>query len=252
MGHRANQPVMIDAINTAVTFVEIQSPNTTGILQTMGTATGFFYTTQESKYLITNKHVVAPTQNSRPTSLKIKVHTNPNSLIQNRLIDVPLYDNSNNQLWLEHPTNAAVDVVAIDITGLMQQTDVVVYFSENNFLPNNVRLMLMDNCAIIGYPLGFYDAVHNLPITRSGAIASAYGSHFRGNPLFLVDAHLHPGTSGSPVILPSSSMRQIAGGIALGHFPHCLLGINSGEYSVDGNNLELNAVWYSSLIQDII
>jgi len=176
----------------------------------------------------------------------------PNSLIQNRFIDIPLYDNANNKLWLEHPTRASVDVVVIDITGLMQQTDVASYFSQNNFLPNNVTTMLMDNCAIIGYPLGFHDNVHNLPITRLGAIASAYGSHFRGEPLFLVDARLHSGTSGSPVILPSSSMRQIAGGIALGRSPHYLLGINSGEYHVGGNSLGLNAVWYSSLIQDIV
>ncbi len=101
MANRANRPVMIDAINTAVTLIEMQSPNATGILQTIGTATGFFYTTQESKYLITNKHVVAPAQNYRPTLLRIKVHTNPNSLIQNRFIGIPLYDNANNKLWLE-------------------------------------------------------------------------------------------------------------------------------------------------------
>ncbi len=247
-----NQPVMIDMINTSVTLIEMQSPNALGVLQTIGSATGFFYATQIRKYLITNKHVVAPTANFRQTSLRIKVHTNPNSLLQNRYIDIPLYDNANNRLWLEHPTITSADVVAIEITGLMQQTDVIFYFTQNNFLPNNIMLLLMDSCAIIGYPLGFYDHIHNLPITRVGAIASAYGSHFRGEPMFLVDANLHQGTSGSPVILPSSSMRQMANGIALGRFPHYLLGINSGEYSVNGNNLGLNAVWYASLVRDIV
>ena len=252
MANPTIQPVMIDMINTSVTLIEMQSRNATGALQTIGSATGFFFIQQDNKYLITNKHVVAPALNYLPTSLKIKVHTNPNSLIQNRFIDIPLYDNVGNALWLEHPTNATVDVVAINVSALMQQTDIIFYFSQNNFLPNNVLMMLMDSCAIIGYPLGFYDYVHNLPVTRKGAIASAYGSHFRGTPLFLVDAHLHPGTSGSPVILPSSSVRQTAGGITLGHFPHYLIGINSGEYKVGGNNLGLNAVWYASLIMDII
>ncbi len=245
-------PVMIDAVNTSVTLIEMYGQDTAGNPIRLGTATGFFFASAERKYLITNKHVVASSQGYKPLHLVIQVHTNPNSLVQNRRISIPLYDTGNNKLWSEHPNIANVDVVAIDITGLMQQTDVIFYFGTNNFLPNNVMLMSMDKCAVIGYPLGFYDHVHNLPITRGGAIASAYRAHFRGEPLFLVDAFLHPGTSGSPVILPSSSMRQTGNGIALGFFPHYLLGINSGEYQVNGNKLGLNAVWYAELITDII
>ncbi len=52
----------------------------------------------------------------------------------------------------------------------------------------------------MGYPLGVYDDIHNLPLLRTGIIASAYPIPFRCKPYFLVDSHLEEGMSSSPVM----------------------------------------------------
>jgi len=95
--------------------------------------------------------------------------------------------------------------------------------------------------SIIGYPLGFYDNVHNLPITRSASIASPYGIPFRNKSYFLIDAVLHKGISGSPVIISRTGSRRERGII------HSLLGILSARETAD-----LGVVWYPQLIEEIV
>lgn len=110
-----------------------------------------------------------------------------------------------------------------------------------------------DLVLVVGYPMEFHDRMHNLPITKSGTAASTYGAHFEGRPIFLIDANLQPGTSGSPVLMPAGNVRRLrSGGVAMGNFPPHLLGINSGEYSVESIKLGLHAVRYSNLIQEIV
>jgi len=99
----------------------------------------------------------------------------------------------------------------------------------------------------------FYDSKHYLPIVRSGTLATTYDTVFRGQPVFLIDANLHPRTSGSPVVLPRSTIQTaVSGEVRMGHFPPYLLGVNSGEYHVEGISLGLNTVWYARLILDIV
>ena len=106
-----------------------------------------------------------------------------------------------------------------------------------------------DLCIITGYPYAFHDTLHYLPIVRSGTLASTWGAFFRGKKCFLVDSKLHSGTSGSPVVKPFSSVRRDRrGGVGIGNFPPVLIGVNSGAYG----ELDLNAIWYSFLIPEII
>jgi hypothetical protein len=73
-------------------------------------------------------------------------------------------------------------------------------FNAINLLPNNIRLHVGEDVMVMGYPLGVFDDMHNLPILRNGIIASAYPIPFKRNQYFLVDSYLEKGTSGSPVI----------------------------------------------------
>ena len=41
---------------------------------------------------------------------------------------------------------------------------------------------------IVGFPLGFHDGLHHLPVARQAAIASSFGTRFQGLGLFLTDA----------------------------------------------------------------
>ncbi len=247
---------MIDVLNLSVTLIRARCRGAAPEQTNISSATGFFYREGTRTYLITNKHVVFDREKGLyPDNLQIRVHTSQTSSISNRDITITLYGNDQRRLWLEHH-NPRVDVVAIPIDNHIQAGDLIHCFSSTDLPPPDIILDVQDNCMVVGYPMGFHDAVHNFPIKRVGTIASPYGAHFPrdGNedPLFLLDAILHPGTSGSPVILPPTTARRtLEGAVArliLGSFPYQLLGINSGAYP----SLNLNLVWYAELIQEIV
>lgn len=62
----------------------------------------------------------------------------------------------------------------------------------------------------VGYPNGLYDTVNFTPIIRSGTTATPIQLDFSGRPVFLIDASVFPGSSGSPVF---SFERSWKGGI---------------------------------------
>ncbi len=54
---------------------------------------------------------------------------------------------------------------------------------------------------MVGFPLGFHDTLHHLPVVRQPVIASSFGLRFQGQGCFLTDARTHRGTSGAPVVM---------------------------------------------------
>lgn len=247
-------PIWLDPWVASVTMIRSYSTGSALQPTNTGSATGFFYKHNLEKYLITNRHVVIDEEkNFFPDHLLVRVHTSETNLLPNRDISISLYDNRE-PLWLERSSRNNVDIVAIKITNLLEEDDFIKYWSDELFLPEDILIDLGDLVIIMGYPMTFYDRRHNLPISRSGTLASLYGAPFDGNPFFLIDANLHPGTSGSPVYIPRSSSRKTTSGYHISGRPHppILLGINSGEYSSGGVKLGLNLVWYAYLIQEII
>lgn len=80
----------------------------------------------------------------------------------------------------------------------------------------------------IGYPNGLYDSASLLPIVRQGYSATAMNIDYEGEPIFLIDASVFPGSSGSPVFLvPRPSAPDKRGNITIGGpaRPPILLGI---------------------------
>ena len=210
----------------------------------LGQGTGFFYECEKVRYLITNKHMVEREDPPRyPNALKIKIHTSLDVVKEVRDVEIPLYDEDGDFLWLEYPHPGDVDIIALDMTEYLKDSDVIFRWTKNEFpTPNHVILGSM--VSIIGYPLGFYDTFHNLPIVRSGTIASTYGVGFNGGFFFLVDSTLHQGISGSPVIIPRGYD---------GEYDTLLGVISAREHDPNtGINLELGVVWYPDLIEKII
>lgn len=222
----------------------------------LGYGTGFFFSNKNKNlFLITNRHVIRDEKkNHFPNFIRLQLHTNPNDLKQNGTIDFQLYEGIK-QLWVE--INPSVDVVAIplQLNELQQLGFSIKAFNSKNFLPSNIKLRVGEDVLIIGYPLGiFYDDVNNLPTVRNGIIASAYPAHYRENPYFLVDARLHEGTSGSPVITKQqSSWQGTDGDTLLTVHQFFLLGINSATWPVPENSepLGLNIVYFSSIIEQL-
>lgn len=153
----------------------------------------------------------------------------------------------------------SADVIAIPLTSknhLNTQRFLIRAFSPVNFLPSNIKLQIGEYVLVIGYPLGeYYDSVNNLPIVRNGIVSSVYPVPFQSSPYFLVDARLHPGTSGSPVTTKFKNTWLTETTLEFSSdFSFYLLGINSSTFSLPNGQepLGLNAVYFATIIDQIV
>jgi len=181
------------------------------------------------------------------------LHIGRDDLTKNCAVQVALYKEGK-ALWKQHPsynTNSCdVILLPLDTTTLIGNNydlflSAFVTFIGSEII-NNRLVNPFGNVTIIGYPQGFHDELNNLPIYRKASIASAYGVYFEGFPYFLVDAHLHPGTSGSPVVNSHHTLFKESE-----EEGYTLFGIHSGTYSIAGDSLGLNIVWYAHTLLEI-
>ena len=245
---------LYDPISFSTTIIDMFSCGTNTRETHLGTATGFFYTTKSKLWLITNHHVVVNYQNKfYPDKLVIKMHTDLNSLKENREIEIPLYE-ENNEIWYNFKIDDEIlDVIAIDITELINfEQDFFWAFSKENLVPILREVSVGEDVLIVGYPVGFYDFKNNLPIVKSGTIASTYNILFDDKFQFLIDANLQPGTSGSPVLIRHKILTISDRENLDSLLSYRLAGIYSGEYTPDGIYAGLNIVWYSAILEYIL
>jgi len=103
---------------------------------------------------------------------------------------------------------------------------------------------------IVGFPLGFHDTLHHLPVVRQAVIASSFGLRFQGQGYFLTDARTHRGTSGAPVVMrlpspPEDDDQEL---------PWRLLGVHSARLDMktrdeqQDESLGLNCAWYADIL----
>ncbi len=246
----------ISGINISVTLLMCLDKDQNEI----GLATGFFFKHNERKYLVTNRHVVIDeAEGFRPLFLKLKLHNSKIDFSSNNTICVHLYtkDQAN---WYEHPdySKNQADVVIIplddktlDATNIISFNGSIINFITEHNIPKNIQISSFANVIIVGYPLEFYDEKNNLPVYRKGMIASSYPIGFNQQPYFLIDANLHQGTSGSPVLNSTDNVLVNEKGAFHSEFTY-FLGIHSDEYVVDEEPLSLCVVWYPSTILEII
>jgi hypothetical protein len=180
-----------------------------------------------------------------------------NDVTKNGDFEVQLYSGTS-RLWKIHPQSSDADVAVIELDkSAIEKRFIVKAWSKDAYLPKNYRLDPGEDVFIIGYPLSFHDASHNLPIFRNAMIASTYRIPFQNLPLFLIDANLHPGTSDSPVVTkPKSTWVDDSGNTNfLTGTVYYLVGVHSGTVDkkvTGGQEIGLGAAWYAELIEDII
>lgn len=231
----------------------------------------------EGTWLITNRHVAFP---SVELADGTKKETVPDSftfcmreVVANKIEWIPISLTGDELLKrTKVHKNKGVDVVAINVEDLQinlvkenQDKKIIAGIQlTNNNLPSESQPTVESTTDVIvcSYPYAFYDSFNKYPIIKSGIIASSWGSYFNGNPYFLVDAKLFPGSSGGLVISKPIDMAMINGKLMHSkEKQYIFLGIYSGEYSYkitqsDGTKKEdsygLGIVWYSSLVPFII
>ena len=213
-------------------------------------ATGFFFERDEKLFLITSRHVVLDQANAhRPDRLEIELHIDPENVAVTTQFSIPLYA-SEKPVWREAIDSAGtVDVVAVEIDrSKLPEGFFFQAFTAAQLVGELDRIEVGAPVLIVGFPLGFHDTLHHLPVVRQAVIASAFGIRFQGNGYFLTDARLHRGTSGAPVVArvnPQKSGRE--------DFPWILLGVHAARMDVtrDANQderLNLNCAWYTDIL----
>lgn len=88
----------------------------------------------------------------------------------------------------------------------------------------------------VGFPNGMFDEMHYLPIFRRGYVATRPDVDFNGDPVFLIDASVFPGSSGSPVFTVGDALMGGAPAMKL-------LGIVAAVYTQPA---EGEILWHSA------
>ena len=210
-------------------------------------ASGFFFERDGRLFLVTSRHVLfdAPSEHA-PDRIEIEVHTDARDLTRMSTVSILLHRDGLS-VWRDaHDSGGEVDVATIELErAQMPPGSVLRPFGIAHLTADFDRFAVGDRLAIPGFPLGFFDTVHHLPVVRQASIASSFGIRFQGQGFFLTDARMHRGSSGSPVL----ALKEGAGRPC-----RILLGVHSSRMDMATRDQELdeslglNCAWYADIL----
>ena len=167
-------------------------------------------------FLVTNKHVVEGRREGRLTFTVADQSNENESPSLGKLTSINLSENA--WKWTAHPSDdidIAVLPLASAVNHLQGQGSTPFYRSIQTDLIAGKDVLedldAVEEILFIGYPSGVYDRVNNLPITRKGITATPLSVDYDGRPIFLIDASVFPGSSGSPVFLYNNDAGLLVG-----------------------------------------
>jgi hypothetical protein len=185
-------------------------------------ATGFIvrHTWGEDRvglFLVTNKHVVNGAQRGRFSFLK----SDGTAPLLGQKYDIEIDDFQNH--WFGNP-DPEIDIAVLPLGPVLIETQSrqwQIYFKtvSKEILPSKAQLEDLDaieEVVFIGYPIGIWDTKNFLPIARRGTTATPISVDYANRPIFLVDASVFPGSSGSPVFVCNVGSYSHRGGLVVG------------------------------------
>jgi len=214
-------------------------------------ASGFFFERDERLFFVTSRHVLidAPSRHF-PNRIEIELHTDEHNLTQSVVLSMLLYRDGMS-VWHQGSDAAGeIDVAVIEIQRSALPDSVLMRCFQPAHLQGSLQeVEVGSSLLIVGFPLGFHDTLHHLPVVRQALIASSFGLRFQGQGYFLTDARTHRGTSGAPVVL-----RDPRGDAQL---PWKLLGVHSMRMDMISRDrqldesLGLNCAWYADILMTL-
>lgn len=213
-------------------------------------ASGFFFRRGARLYLVTSRHVFIDGETDHhPDRIEIELHADADNLADSAVLSALLYrDGIAN--WRQGRDEAGgVDVAVLEIDRLALPAAVdLAAFTLDNLPASDDEVPLGQPVLIAGFPLGFHDDLHHLPVVRQGIVASPYGWRFQGQGWFLTDARAHRGISGAPVVMRAPDRSPL---------PWLLVGIHSTRFDIGSRDLAadeslgLNAAWYPDILDTL-
>lgn len=223
-------------------------------LRPLTNASGFFFRRDERLFLVTSRHVFIDVANDhRPNRIELELHTDTRNLSLSTTFSMLLYEDGKSAWRQGRDDGGEVDMAVLEIDRAALPANAVF----EAFTPGHLQQSLGDvevgsSVLIVGFPLGFHDTLHHLPVVRQAVIASAFGVRFQGQGHFLTDGRTHRGTSGAPVV-----MRDEAAAAAGARLPWKLLGVHSSRIDMANRDLAqdeslgLNSAWYADMLMTL-
>jgi hypothetical protein len=210
-----------------------------------------FFERDKRLYYVTSRHVVIdePSQH-HPNRIEIELHTDAGNLTRSVALSVLLYQDGKS-IWRQgRDAGGEIDVAVIELDRSALPPSIELRCFTPAHLQSSMQEVDVGNSLlIVGFPLGFHDTLHHVPVVRHAIIASSFGLRFQGQGYFLTDARTHRGTSGAPVVMPcagdDSALRWK------------LLGVHSSRIDMDGRDLQLdeslglNCAWYADILMTL-
>jgi hypothetical protein len=217
-------------------------------------ASGFFFARGNRLFVVTSRHVMLDKPSRHfPDRIEIELHIDPENMAESTGFSIPLYRGSNS-LWRQGLDKAGdIDVAVIEIErAALPATTVYRAFTPAHLPGPFDQVEVGSSLLVVGFPLGFHDTLHHMPVVRQAVIASSFGLRFKGEGYFLTDARTHRGTSGAPVV-----MRVAGPHPAQDDLPWMLLGVHSARLDVGTRDrrldeaLGLNCAWYADILMTL-
>ena len=212
-------------------------------------ATGFFFQRGSELFLVSSRHVFFDYKEGHfPDRIQVMFHIDSSNVARSIDYSIPLYSNGMSEWITGSDASGNIDVAAIRIDKKALPPDAIyTAFTPDSLLSDQETVEIGTSMLIVGFPLGFYDTLHKLPVVRYAINASSFAMRFQGNGYFLTDARTHRGSSGAPVVCRvSDSARK--------DMPWILLGVHSGRFDVSGRDTEidealgLNCAWFADIL----
>jgi S1-C subfamily serine protease len=214
-------------------------------------ASGFFFERGRRLFLVTSRHVLIDEPSEHfPDRIEVELHTDGQNLAKSTGFSIPLYRNSQS-IWRQGTDSAGeIDVAVIEIErAALPATTIYRAFTPNHLPKSFEDIRIGTSLLVVGFPLGFHDTLHHMPVVRQAVIASSFGLRFQGKGYFLTDARTHRGTSGASVVMSATQQDP-----QLGDLLWMLLGVHSARLDLGSRDLELdealglNCAWYADIL----
>jgi hypothetical protein len=214
-------------------------------------ASGFFFARDKRLFLVTSRHVLLDKpSNHFPDRIEIELHIDAGNLARSTVYSIPLYRDRKSVWRAGLDTAGDIDVAVLELDrGVLPTTMLYRAFTPHHLLAPTDQIEVGTSLLVVGFPLGFHDTLHHMPVVRHAVIASSFGLRFQGEGYFLTDARTHRGTSGAPVVMRLAQPRA-----EQAELPWMLLGVHSARLDVGTRDLKLdealglNCAWYADIL----
>ncbi len=215
------------------------------------TASGFLFLRDQRLFLVTSRHVLVDASSGHlPTRVEIGLHHQGSNLTRQFTVALPLYAQGH-ALWRQAgDAGGDIDVAVLPVPLESVPPEALWRaFTPSNLSTDLKAVHVGHPLLVVGFPLGFHDTLHHLPVVRGAVVASAFGVRFQGQGCFVTDAPMHRGSSGSPVV------RLDPEGDPL--LPWQLLGVHASRMDMLTRDqqldaaLGLNLAWYADVLMTL-